>query len=228
MPTPLVAAKTFTATYGGEEVTISAGEIVNGEHELIARHRQHFVTESQWDDLRRAAIRRAADTPGASEAGAAFHSTRVERTSADPVSNARSDALRAIERHSGILEPQAADRLDDVIRGDRIGLDAAYVAAVADPAYNGAFGKLLQYGAMAPTRFTAAEQEAMQTVTRAEEMRAMAEGTGSAGGYAVPFALDPTIMNSRSRSSMRLRSPGLIWPSLQCSQRATHSRLPSV
>jgi HK97 family phage major capsid protein len=43
-------------------------------------------------------------------------------------------------------------------------------------------------------RFSPQEQEAMLKVTRVENERAMAEGTGSAGGFAVPFTLDPTII----------------------------------
>jgi HK97 family phage major capsid protein len=45
----------------------------------------------------------------------------------------------------------------------------------------------------------------MQAVTRAEQMRAMAVGTGSAGGFAVPLMLDPTVMNTSSGAISPLR-----------------------
>jgi len=40
---------------------------------------------------------------------------------------------------------------------------------------------------------TAEEQTAVQKANRAEAMRAMVEGTGSAGGFGIPIAIDPTI-----------------------------------
>jgi hypothetical protein len=43
-------------------------------------------------------------------------------------------------------------------------------------------------------RFTPAEVEAVRKVSAVEAERAMSIGTGSAGGFAVPFVLDPSVM----------------------------------
>ena len=110
----------------------------------------------------------------------------------------RDEALRTIERsvNRGALTSRAADRMDGALQRDGdLGIDAAYIAAVGDPAYERAFAKLKQHGALAPMRMTTEEQQAVQRVTRAESVRAMLEGTGSAGGF-----------ESRSRSIRRSRS----------------------
>jgi HK97 family phage major capsid protein len=126
---------------------------------------------------------------------------------------AHADALRAIERHvdSGGLRSEAADRLDDLVRRhDPMGIDSAYLAAVGDSAYMDAFGKILAYGSTAPVRMSAQELDAVQRVVRAEQMRAMAVGTGSAGGYAVPWQLDPTIMLTSNGAINPLREAATV------------------
>ena len=96
-----------------------------------------------------------------------------------------------------------------LLRGDdrHHGHDAQYIAAVAQPEYRTAFLKLLQFGpAAAAIRMTAGEQEAVQEVVAAEQLRAMSYG-GTAG-LGVPLVIDPTIVVSsagtrRSASSRR-------------------------
>jgi hypothetical protein len=71
--------------------------------------------------------------------------------------------------------------LENLIRyADPTGLTARYLNAVSDPAYDSAFGKMLSRPLDARLRFSAAETEAVRTVSQVMEERALAEGTGSA------------------------------------------------
>ena len=65
---------------------------------------------------------------------------------------------------------------------DPRGLAGRYLDAVGDPAYKSAFGKLVMDPLQGQMRFSSQEQEAVLKVTRIENERAMAEGTGSAVG----------------------------------------------
>jgi capsid protein len=102
----------------------------------------------------------------------------------------------------GILSTTAADRLADVVDSDEVGTDSLYLRAISDPSYEGAFSKLLQFGAAAPARFTEDESRAAQAVFRAQSLRASIGGYRAAGldtgtpggGYAVPITLDPTVI----------------------------------
>jgi len=129
----------------------------------------------------------------------AFDDDRV----AAQATTARDGAMRTIERHvnAGSLNAAAADRVDEVLRkGDAgFGLDARYVETHGSEDYERAFHKLLRYGDGAAMRMTPDEMTAVQKANRAEELRtAMAEGTGSTGGFGIPIAIDPTINLSSS------------------------------
>lgn len=109
----------------------------------------------------------------------------------------RSAGLRAIEA-SG-LAGAAADRLDSLVRDERNdpgALAGRYLAAIADPAYRSAFVRALAEGPTAVLGMSPAEQVAMREVRTVTSLRAMAVGSGPAGGFAVPFQLDPTIVLS--------------------------------
>ncbi len=109
----------------------------------------------------------------------------------------RDRALRAIEKHAGVLASDAADRLDTLLRRrDPTGLAARYLAAVADDAYERAFGLILRHPTDAHLRFGPAEVEAVRRVAAVQAERGLVEGTGAAGGFGVPFQLDPTIVLS--------------------------------
>jgi HK97 family phage major capsid protein len=108
---------------------------------------------------------------------------------------ARDVGLRAIERHDDVLTAKAADRLDGLVRGrDPDGSAARYLDAVADSAYLSAFGKLVMDPMSGHLRFSPQEVEAVRKVSAVQEERAMSITTGSAGGFAVPFVLDPSIL----------------------------------
>jgi HK97 family phage major capsid protein len=78
-------------------------------------------------------------------------------------------------------------------------VDAAYVEAAGDPAYERAFVKVIRFGQSAVLRMTAEEQAAVQRVNHAEEVRtALTVGSGPGGGFAIPISIDPTVTLSSS------------------------------
>lgn len=143
------------------------------------------------ESLRRDAIKRAAQDPAAREAGFAMPSTAPRQTT----NPARDEALRTIESHSGVLRSAAADRLDRIVRTqDPMALEARYIAAIGDPAYFRACGKILADAQFGHLRFTPEEVAAVQRAVAIDAERGMVTGTDSAGGFAVPFTLDPSIL----------------------------------
>src|ERR1017187_10857494 len=122
--------------------------------------------------------------------------TRVQ-SDMDPHRRAAFDVgMRTLERcqTSGVMFHTAAERMEAALRhSDPSGTTARYIAAVGADAYNSAFGKLLQYGSTASMRMTAEEMAAMQRVSQVESERVMSDGTTTAGGFAIPIGIDPTI-----------------------------------
>ena len=103
----LICTRDFSAHYDGEVCAFHAGKtLIDEEHDIVREFPEFF--EPDADAARCSAIREHARKPGAQEAGAVFHITR-EPTNNDPRDKARSEALRAIERHGKVLEPQAGD-----------------------------------------------------------------------------------------------------------------------
>jgi HK97 family phage major capsid protein len=114
--------------------------------------------------------------------------------------------LRAIERHSAMLGKEAGHSLEQLVRtGDPLGLGARYLDAVANPAYFTAFIKMLQDPTSGHLRFAPDEVEAVRRVSRVDSERAMSIGTGSAGGFGVPFQLDPSIIRTGTGALNPLR-----------------------
>lgn len=119
--------------------------------------------------------------------------------SAMPAEPARGDrrfdgALRTIERHADLMTDPAL--IESAIRTDQTGLGASYLEAVGDEHYREAFRMILANPTTAQLQMTPEQAESVRRVNQASEARAMVEGTGSAGGFGVPFALDPTILLS--------------------------------
>ena len=111
------------------------------------------------------------------------------------LAEARDQGLRAIDHHTGVLSGRAADRLERLVREDDPNGDGGrYLSAVGNPHYLTAFKKMLQDPTTGHLRFTPAEVEAVRVAGAVESQRAMSIGTGSAGGFAVPFILDPSVM----------------------------------
>jgi HK97 family phage major capsid protein len=122
--------------------------------------------------------------------------TRVQ-SDMDPHRRAAFDVgMRTLERcqASGVMFHTAAERMEAALRhSDPSGTTGRYIAAVGADAYNSAFGKLLQYGNTASMRMTSEEMAAMQRVSQVESERVMSDGTTTAGGFAIPIGIDPTI-----------------------------------
>lgn len=109
----------------------------------------------------------------------------------------REAALRTIERHAAMMDDEAAERTDRLVRrDDPRKLTARYLSAVGDEHYRSAFGKLLADPVTGHNRFTTEEIAAVQRASAVQAERAMSIGSDSAGGYALPFTLDPSIMLS--------------------------------
>jgi HK97 family phage major capsid protein len=107
----------------------------------------------------------------------------------------QTSALRTINQYNNVLRSDAADTLDDLVRHrDPTGIDSRYLAAVGDPHYNAAVGKLLSDPQTGHLRFSPQEVEAVRRVSAVMYERGMTEGTGSAGGFAIPFSLDPSVL----------------------------------
>jgi HK97 family phage major capsid protein len=85
------------------------------------------------------------------------------------------DIQRGLVSHERVQ--QHITYLSETVREDAPGDFAMYLLRAGSPTYKRAFGKLVMGQARSP-----------------EEERALASATGSAGGYAVPITLDPTLI----------------------------------
>jgi HK97 family phage major capsid protein/HK97 family phage prohead protease len=121
----------------------------------------------------------------------------------------RENALRVVERgtfpgsESRERSQSVVERLLNSIDDEEATL-ARRVMVTGSPLYMRAWGKAM--ARQSPLAMTQEEQAAL------ERGRALAVGTGSAGGFAVPFQLDPTVI---------LTSNGAINPLRQISRTAT-------
>ena len=176
------------------------------------------ISELQREQQQHDLLRQLAQNPNNLEAGVAYPHERREYENSEQLTPAFTQAMHGLEAiHArGVLPDDAGRRLEALLRGPDadLGLDAGYLAAVADPSYERAFGKLLRYGQMAPMRMSQEEQQAVQAVTRAEEMRDMSVGSDSAGGFGVPAVIDPSII---------LTGAGAVTPLRQLASTATIS-----
>ena len=116
---------------------------------------------------------------------------------------ARDDAMRTIEHYhpsSPDARGGAAAREGRPRRQATAPTNATYIAAVGDPTLPDRVREdAAPIRMTGHLRFSAEEVEAVRRVGQVEELRAMSVGTGSAGGFAVPFVLDPSIMLSSER-----------------------------
>jgi HK97 family phage major capsid protein len=118
----------------------------------------------------------------------------------------RDRALRVIDRNADLHVGDSAERVERLVRsGDPTGVAARYIDAVAAPAYLSAFGKMVVDPAQGHLRFSPDEVEAVRRASAVEAERAMSIGTGSAGGFAVPYVLDPSILMSGSGATNPVR-----------------------
>ncbi|MCC5949292.1 MAG: phage major capsid protein [Nitriliruptoraceae bacterium] len=113
---------------------------------------------------------------------------RTHRTAS--MSDDQRTALRMIEGDR-FASDQAKELGTTVVERDPHGLAARWARTAADPAYATAFAKLVADPERGHLEFSSDEQRAFARARH--EQRAMAIGSGSAGGFMVPFALDPAI-----------------------------------
>jgi HK97 family phage major capsid protein len=116
------------------------------------------------------------------------------------VEEARDCGLRMIEAHENEFSAPAADRLDRLARDprDKMARVARYLDAVGDASYHSAFGKMVTDPQSGHLKFSPAEVEAVRKVNQISEERALSIGTGSAGQFALPLTLDPSVRLSSS------------------------------
>lgn len=188
---------------------------------LDAEIAEHHHTADRYRHLERLAANPSAHEDGvnvrtmpipgrATTGGRATHHIPGGTVDTSPITTAaieaRDAALRAIDGHRDTLTPAAADRLDAIVRGDDVrSLNARYLAAVADPAYLRAWCEIVADASGAHLRMSAEEQAAVHTVREIEAVRALAEGTLAAGGYAIPFTLDPSVILTSAGASNPVR-----------------------
>jgi len=162
---------------------------------------ENLIEQGEAENVERTAnLTRAAGNPGNVE--------RVEfpatRTAGTPDQETRSSALREVERHK--VEGAAADRLERVIRSEPNPVHARYIKAVASDDYASAWRKTIRDRDRAVLELTNDERAAMIEVREAEEFRAMSIGTPSAGGFALPLDLDPSLILTNDGSINPLRA----------------------
>ena len=160
----------------------------------VANAGQH-VAQLEADLGRLAYMERVADVPGALIPGSPEPPQTTARR--EHGSEVREAALRTVERYHHGMDAGAADTVDSLIRHDDPQESTSrYVAAVGDPAYASAFGKMMADPTHGHLRYSAEEVEAVRNVSQIQAGRAMNIGTDSAGGFALPFQLDPSVMLS--------------------------------
>lgn len=123
------------------------------------------------------------------------------RPAVDPFSGTdfvqRARRVLDAEHASGLLPARAAEKVEAALsRGpaESRSLTARWAAAVGDPNYRSAFGRLLLSGSNAFPHVELSEAERAAVRAVADVQRALNEGTGSAGGFAVPLSLDPSVL----------------------------------
>lgn len=124
------------------------------------------------------------------------------RSDSVPRTDLRARALTAIERLPEFIDGDQRQRATELLqRGDRHGRIARHMLLTGSDAYMRAFERLLA-GQM-PYQLEEDELAALRT---AEAHRAaMAEGSGSTGGFLVPFYLDPTIILTNAGTTNPIR-----------------------
>lgn len=166
--------------------------------ELPAREALVVTLEARQSVIDRAALAPEQDS---TRAGAILNVPNVIKRKADlhdmtdmrygaPVGEVRDRAVAVIDATKGI-DARHQEQAELVMRtADSNGAVARHIVATGNPEYRSAFSKAL--GGSSDT-WTAAEAKAV------EDVRA-ASLTNAAGGFAVPFTLDPTIIDSGSHS----------------------------
>jgi HK97 family phage major capsid protein len=162
---------------------------------------------------REARVAELGQEPNSREDGASFHTSRpgsaskedifdlstVRMSASDPRrmgQELRDRSMRMLERakfqHPEVDQDVARERVEALIARDSDdGRFARYALATGDPAYSKAFWKWAARGDTAGM-----SREDMAAWERGQQAERALSLTGSAGGFAVPFTLDPTLINT--------------------------------
>jgi HK97 family phage major capsid protein len=191
-----------------DKIALQAGEPKDGDVERLERLQQGIAKRTAemkaLDEEYREALKTGA-RDGSLTSVRPFVHPRAQPTAEDrritpQVAAAHDAGLRTIDAHKSILDARAGDRLVAMIEEeDPLGLAGRYLAAVGNPAYASAFFKMLRDPMTGHLGFNPKEVDAVRAVSLVQdEQRATAMGVGSGGigGYAVPFYVDPSIVNS--------------------------------
>ena len=161
------------------------------------------------------AVRQAAQNPRNVEPGFATHSPAPQRNRSNPWDSGSGDDLRAVDSPTGLyaraidaaeyapnLTDHGRNLLTEVIEGDNDPAASAFVLAATDPAYRSGFSHVLKDPVRGHLLWSPQEREAY---ARVESARTALSLTDAAGGYLVPFTLDPLInlTNAGARNSFR-------------------------
>ncbi|MFC3982293.1 phage major capsid protein [Streptosporangium jomthongense] len=116
----------------------------------------------------------------------------------------RDKALRAIERVQGCPDDakHRAFKVLDTAKGAELSSFARWAVVASDAHYERAMAKIFRDPVNGHREWSDEELRAFQQV---QEYRAMSLGSDTAGGYLVPFTLDPSIILTNSGTSNPLR-----------------------
>jgi HK97 family phage major capsid protein len=120
---------------------------------------------------------------------------QTSRNERDEVSLIAEGVKRVIDTispaHEKADEAKAREHITKLLvkGGDKHGVFGKYLIALSSPRYRDAFAKAVSQKPLSPT-----EQELLAGGQAVQEMLALSTGTPSDGGYAVPVALDPTLI----------------------------------
>ncbi|AQZ71119.1 hypothetical protein BKM31_44735 [[Actinomadura] parvosata subsp. kistnae] len=114
----------------------------------------------------------------------------------------RARALAAVEQAPAELGDDGREHVTRLLeRGDRHGRIARHMLLTGSPAYQRAFEAIL--AGVQPWQLDDEEQRALRFAD--EHRRAINEGSGAAGGFLVPFHLDPTLILTNAGSTNPFR-----------------------
>lgn len=137
------------------------------------------IAELEEVETRRANARRATST--------ASSAATMNRLGDDPLSR----SLRFLDSERLVSDATREAAVQILERADSPAI-AAQCAVLADPAYTSAFLKVTRDPVRGHMEFSGDEHAAF---TRAADLqRSMSSGTNSAGGYMIPYILDPSII----------------------------------
>lgn len=186
-----VCTRTFAVQYGGDHITISEGERVTDDHELVEKYPDAFVSER--DHGRLVALRDAGRDPRRHESGDGAQASRRASPETREEENTRSQALRANDG-ADFLPDASRAHMERMLREDadpdaRL---ARYVTVTSDRAYFRAFSSWINDTVSGGHSWTDEERQAVQRVQWLQ--RSMTLGAAGAGGFLVPYELDPNVL----------------------------------